>query len=150
MCSEGHLHEDIGAGVGAGRERSGRHVAEADGFVEVDGVGESSVATKVERRGAEEAGLCNGVEQETTAEATTAELRRDGHLRELIDSLAKGNESGAADRKTVSVDYENRSTFAQNGGFGVAERLYVATFEGEVTRDPFFIKGAEGRGVVAG
>jgi hypothetical protein len=85
-------------------------VAEADGLVEVNGVREAGVAAEEERRGSEEAGLCDGVEEEAPAKATTAELRRDGHLRELIDSLAEGNESGAADRKTICEDHENRST----------------------------------------
>ena len=75
--SEGHLHEDVGAGVGIGREGSGRHVAEADGFVEVNGVREAGVAAEKERRGSEEPGLCDGVEEEATAKATTAELRRE-------------------------------------------------------------------------
>ncbi len=35
---KGHFHENIGSGVGIGGQEFLRNVAEADGFVEVDGV----------------------------------------------------------------------------------------------------------------
>ena len=40
---ERHLHEDVGASVGIGREGRGRHVAEADGLAKVNGVREAGV-----------------------------------------------------------------------------------------------------------
>ena len=42
-------------------------MAEADGLVEVDSVGEAGVAAEEKRRSSEEARLCDGVEEKATA-----------------------------------------------------------------------------------
>lgn len=58
-------------------------MAEADGLVEVDGVGQPAVAAEGEAAGTEGAGERDGGEEDTAADAVAAEVFGDGHLGEF-------------------------------------------------------------------
>lgn len=67
-----HLHEDVGAVVGRWLDAGRIEVAEADGFVEVDGVGQPVVGLEVEAARAELRGFGDGVFEDGAADAGSA------------------------------------------------------------------------------
>ena len=146
----GKAHKDVGAGVEDLGEACGVYVAEAYGFVEVDGVFELCAAAEEEGFRSEEAGLGDGVFDKEAADALAAQVWGDGHLGEFVDVVSGGNEGNAAYGATVGFDEVDTSSAGEDVGFRVSEDLAVMGLEGEEAGDPLFVEEAKWGRVFAG
>lgn len=142
-----HLHKDVGAGVEGGRATVRGDVAEADGFIQVDGGGKPGAAAEGEAEGAEGAGEGDGGEQDLATDAVAAEVFGDGHLGEFELAGELRDEGAAADGAGAGEGHEDVAAGVEDAGLRVAEVEVVAVFHAEVVGDPLLVEGEEGGGI---
>ncbi len=105
MRLQRHLHENIGAAIGYWRKRLRFYMAKADRFVQVNSVFEPCIAAEKQRTGAEPSGLRNRVLKQTAADASSAQVRRNCHLGDLIDSIPHRDQRGKCARANVGCKH---------------------------------------------
>jgi hypothetical protein len=144
-----HFHKYVRARVGHRWQRFGGHMAEADRFVEVNGVWKFCAAAQEQGSCTDQLSLGDGMLEQPAAEAMAAQMRRYGHLGKFTDTITQGHKRHTADGFGVGVNHEYVTALEKDRIYRIAERFYVLRFEGEMAGDPFFIESAEDGGIVA-
>lgn len=97
----------------------------AHGLIEADCTWQLGAAAQEQGVRADMPGPRNGVLKQAAPDSLTAQMRCDGHLRELIDTLAHGNQRHAPDWLGAGVSQVDLTSMVEDRAFRVIERLDV-------------------------
>src|ERR1700761_7331793 len=108
------FHEDIGAAIGHRRKSLRFYVAKTNRFVQVNSVLEPCIAAEEQRPGTDISGLRNRVLKQTAADASAAQVRRNSHFGDLVDSIAHRQQRDASYGFSAGMGHEDISTLQKN------------------------------------
>jgi len=140
-------------------------MAEADRFVEMDGVGEAVIGFEIEAVSAHPGGFGDGVLENGAADPSAAVAFFDGHLGNLIDTggyfvgdfkdsgshfgdlvdlRLHGDEGTSPNRLFADLREEDVAAFVEDLAGWIVEGFAVFVLDTKVLRDPLLVKGAKG------
>ena len=96
-------------------------MAETDGHLQMHSIFQPGIAGQEQRLRPRAFGLRDRMLQQLAANPKPMQVRRHRHLRYLVNTVAHGYQSHAADRLAAEICHEDRSTLFENLTFRVAQ-----------------------------